>query len=248
MSRVARTAPTRSSLQQLPERHCPKCQGARQGMARRARAELLPSATSISYSRCRHRSPISHIRQGRDHDYCQGGAEAVLRSRRSQTSRCPVGPPRCCTPGARRSLTPHVHMIVPAAASRAMARVGCRAGRLLPAGARASRLFRGFHGDARRRSGPGQLQFFGEHAALSIHDYCCYLAPCAKPVGVYSKRHSAAPRRCSLISRATPTRRYLQSPADRSDATAVTLSGRITVKVPAVQGMTLATYEFIRSS
>src|SRR5437762_2010471 len=83
--------------------------------------------------------------------------------------------------------------------------VSCRPGFFLPVRV-LSRLFRRLFLE-RLTAAHKQLQFFGNHAPLAdAQAFANYLAPTRRAEWVvYSKRRSAAPRRCWPISRAIPT-------------------------------------------
>ena len=104
---------------------------------------------------------------------------------------------------------PHVHMIVPGGGISLDGErwVSCRPGFFLPVRV-LSRLFRRlFLEKLVAAHQAGQLQFFGNHAALAdAQAFAAYLAPLRKANGwSTANARSAGPRQCWPISRATPT-------------------------------------------
>jgi hypothetical protein len=239
-------------------RHCPKCQGAaaREWLAERE-AELLP----VGYFHLVFTLPasiagIAYQNKAVIYDLLfKAAAEAVLTI---------AADPKHL--GARAGLTavlhtwgsalthhPHVHMIVPGGgiARDGTRWVSCRPGFFLPVRV-LSRLFRRLFLEMLDAAhGAGQLQFFGEHAALiEPRLFAAYLAPLRKAEWVvYSKRPFGGPQAVlAYLTRYTHRVAISNRRLIAADATAVTLkwkdyrvkgSGRYKV-------MTLATYEFIR--
>ena len=104
---------------------------------------------------------------------------------------------------------PHVHMIVPGGGISLDGEkwVSCRPGFFLPVRV-LSRLFRRlFLEKLVAAHQAGELQFFGNHAALTdAQAFAAYLAPLRNSEWVvYSKRPFGGPRKCCAISRDTPT-------------------------------------------
>ena len=104
---------------------------------------------------------------------------------------------------------PHVHMIVPGGgiALDGDRWVSCRPGFFLPVRV-LSRLFRRlFLEKLVAAHEAGELQFFGNHAALTkAKAFAAYLAPLRNRNGWSTANdRSAGPRRCCAIWRATPT-------------------------------------------
>jgi hypothetical protein len=239
-------------------RHCPKCQGAaaREWLAERE-AELLP----VGYFHLVFTLPapiadIAYQNKAVIYDLLfKAAAEAVLTI---------AADPKHL--GARVGLTavlhtwgsalthhPHVHMIVPGGgiARDGTRWVSCRPDFLLPVRV-LSRLFRRLFLEMLDAAhGAGQLQFFGEHAALiEPRLFAAYLAPLRKAEWVvYSKRPFGGPQAgLAYLTRYTHRVAISNRRLIAADATAVTLKWKdYRVKGPGrYKVMTLATYEFIR--
>ena len=140
--------------------------------------------------------------------------------------------------GSAMTHHPHVHMIVPGGGLSADGSkwVACKPGFFVPVRV-LSKLFRRLMLEKLAAAhAVGRLQFFGEHAGLADPKaFAAYLAPLRRRAGSSTpSRHSPGPKRCSPISRATPTaspsRTAGWSPstrtASRSDTRTTVATGR----------------------
>ncbi len=116
---------------------------------------------------------------------------------------------------------PHVHMIVPGGGISLDGKrwISCRPGFFLPVRV-LSRLFRRlFLEKLVAAHHAGQLQFFGNHAALAdAQAFAAYLAPLRKIEWVvYAKRPFGGPEAVlAYLVALHPPRRHLQQPPDRA--------------------------------
>jgi hypothetical protein len=239
-------------------RHCPKCQGAaaKEWLAER-KAELLPVPYyHVVFTLPAAIADIAYQNKAVIYDLLfKAAAETVLKI---------AADPKHL--GARIGITavlhtwgsalthhPHIHMIVPGGgiALDGCRWVACRPNFFLPVRA-LSRLFRRLFLamlDTAHRA--GQLQFFGEHIALSkARRFAAYLAPLRKAEWVvYSKRPFGGPEAVlAYLARYTHRVAISNRRLIAADATAVTFKWKdYRVEGPErYKLMTLATHEFIR--
>ena len=182
-------------------RHCPKCQGsaARRWLEAR-QADLLP----VDYYHVVFTlpAPISAIAY-----YNQAVIYGLLFDVAAQTLRTIAADPRHLgaqigttlvlhTWGSALTHHPHVHGIVPGGGLSPDGErwVACKVGFFLPVRV-LSRLFRRrFLEEPAKAHGAGQLEFFGEYAALADGEaFAAWLAPLRECEWVYAKRPFAGP-------------------------------------------------------
>jgi len=201
--------------------HCPSARAWRAPTGwRRDRPNCCRCRISMSCSPCRRRSPISRSTN-------KAAVYAILFHAATEALRDVAGDPRylgarparsrCCTPGARRASSPHLHCIVPAAASRPTAPLGRLSARLLPAGAPVvAPLPRRVRAAAARRLRQRDLRLLEPSRRWPTRRLRRHLdAVAAIDWVVFASRRSPAPSRCSAIRPLHPSRRHRQQPPGR---------------------------------